>query len=205
MTTPAQRLAYYAPSLQQWHDPTAQGSHRWRLTEKGLEVSEGGILRTGGEPVTVLRIWAAHQNALLTSARANAVPVELLVATIATESGGDPTARRQEPDGRVSVGLMQTLLGSASEVMKQPVNEAWLRVPGNSIEAGTRCIARAKGRTNYDPPLVAGAYNAGSLRPSKRNPWGLICTDDQDHDFTDGGDHVTKWVRWFNDFWTCGR
>lgn len=205
----ARRLAYYAPDLQQWHDPTAKGSHRWRLTKRGLEVSEGGILRTGGAPVTALRILAAYRERIEISARANSVPEELLVATICTESVGNPTAVLRESGYvsdertpmRVSAGLCQTLLAVAAEVMHQPVTRAWLLVPGNSIEAGARCIARAKARTHFDPPLVAGAYNAGSLRPSTRNPWGLVCTDDGDHDPTDGGDHVTKWIKWFNDAW----
>lgn len=204
MPNPTQRLAAYPLALQQWHDPTALGSHRWRLSARGLEVTEGGILRTPGQPLTVLRIWHTYRELIQLSAQANRVPVELIVATIATESGGNPNTRLQEPDGRVSVGLMQTLLGTASEVMSQPISEAWLRVPGNSIEAGTRCIARAKARSGYDPPLVAACYNAGSLRPSKRNPWGLVCTDDRNDDLTDGGDHVTRWVRFFNDFWQGG-
>lgn len=214
MTTPAQRLAYYSPLLQAWHiHPTCgAGARSWRLTGAGIEVTEGGVLRTGGEPATVLRIWSAYRTALCSSARANGVPVELLVATSATESGGNPAAVLQEPGyvsddqtpGRISAGLCQTLLSSASEVMRQPVTRVWLQVPGNSIEAGARCIARAKGRTGFDPPLVAACYNAGSLRPSKRNPWGLVCTDDGNNDPTDGGDHVTRWVKWFNDFWQSG-
>ena len=202
-------LAYYTPDLQQWHDPTALGARRWRLTDRGLEVQEGGILRTDGEPQTVRRIIGQYRADLEFAARTCAVPIEILVATVCTESGGNPKALRIEPryisdektPGRISYGLTQTLLSSAGEAMGFPVDRTWLEKPLNALLAGGKCIYRKRGVTKYDPPLVAGAYNAGSLRPSTRNPWGLVCTDDGDNDPTDGGDHVTKWVKWFNDAW----
>lgn len=205
----AKLLAYYPPALLQWHDPTAQGTHRWRLTDRGLEVSEGGILRTAGEPQTVRRLLTLYRPQLDFASKTAGVPIEILLATVCTESGGDARAVLEEPGYisdeqtpmRISAGLCQTLLAVTAEVMGEHVSRAWLFTPQNSLLAGGKCIQRKRKTTNMDPPLVAGAYNAGSLRPSKRNPWGVVATDDGDNDFVDGGDHVTKWVRWYNDAW----
>ncbi len=46
--------------------------------------------------------------------------------------------------------------------------------------------------TDYQPPLVAAAYNAGGLHPSREgddNPWRLRST----------GDHVSRFCRFFGD------
>ncbi|MNN85862.1 hypothetical protein D3C81_2031960 [compost metagenome] len=55
----------------------------------------------------------------------------------------------------------------------------------------------AKSPTNFDPPLVAIAYNAGSLRPTDENPWGLVQTmrDVKQRIF-----HVDAYLEYFNDF-----
>lgn len=219
MALPAPTLSAYPEQLRAWHDPTTQGTHRWRLTDRGLEVSEGGLLRTRGAPRTATHIIDTFSESLARFSREAGVLVELLIATIATESGGNSGAVRLEPGYasddatpyKISVGLCQTLIGVAREVMGPElkaglvINRSWLYSPPNSICAGARCIARRRSLTNFDPPLVAAAYNAGSLRPSTRNPWGLICTDDRNSDPSDGGDHVTRFVRFFNDAWAVLR
>ena len=75
----------------------------------------------------------------------------------------------------------------------------WTRVPvaeladpALSIEAGVRYIAKQRRFTDYDPPLVAAAYNAGGLHPPREgdaNPWRLRST----------GDHISRFVQYFND------
>ena len=47
--------------------------------------------------------------------------------------------------------------------------------------------------TRFDPPLVAIAYNAGSLRPAA-NPWGLVQTRRGDGSF-----HADSFTAFFND------
>ena len=119
----------------------------------------------------------------------NGVPLELVVATTAVESRGDPSAVRGEPDGRQSVGLMQTLTGTAAEMMGGTVEAPQLLGPAFSIEAGTRYIARQRQRTGYEPPLVAAAYNSGGLYQSDANPWRLRST----------GDHISRLCQFFGD------
>lgn len=176
--------------------PWRQGPHggrRWRLTPGGV-VAEGEAepMRTVGQPVTVRRIWRDFGPHIQASAARNGVPLELIVATIATESRGIVRASLTEPDGRQSVGLMQTLTGTASEVMGGPVSPQDLLDPALSIEAGTRYIARQRRVTDYQPPLVAAAYNAGGLYPPREqddNPWRLRST----------GDHVSRFCQFYGD------
>lgn len=176
--------------------PAAAGLRRmfggigWRTTKDGVLVEgEAEPVGTVGAPNTVRRIWRDFGPLILKTSAEIGVPAELIVATIATETRGNPDAERTEPDGRKSVGLMQTLLGTAEEAMGRPVSEAELRDPAISIEAGARYIRRQRPQTEYEPPLVAAAYNAGSLRESSANRWRLAST----------AEHLDRFVRFYND------
>ncbi len=149
-------------------------------------------MRTVEQSATLRRIWREHGHHIAASCARNGVPLELVVATIAVESRGDPNAVRTEPDGRQSGGLMQTLTGMASEMMRREVTAQELLDPALSIEAGTRYIAHQRRLTNYQPPLVAAAYNAGGLHPRREgddNPWRLRST----------GDHISRFCQFFGD------
>lgn len=90
---------------------------------------------------------------------------------------------------------MQTLIGTAQETLKDnSIDEEWLADPGNSIHAGTAYIAGQRRYTNLDPPKVAVAYNAGSLRYDDNNRWKM-------HRFISvrGGPHCDRFVAFFND------
>ena len=186
-------LKPFALRLTAWHGPPiGQGRHRWRLTPPGIELAgEAAARRTPGEPRLAAACWARHGAEMCAAARRFGVPVELLLATALTESGGNAAAIREEPGfasdaetpHRVSPGLMQTLISTAREVLGDPsLDRARLLDPATSIAAGAAMIRRqaAGGRTptGFDPPLVAIAYNAGSLRPSRdaTDPWGLVQT-----------------------------
>lgn len=164
----------------------------WQLTPRGVMV-EGSLPRTGGEPVTVAKMWIRYGDSICASAQRYQVPIELIIATICTESFGNPKAFRFESGGRKSVGLMQTLIGTAQEVMDdKTIGDAWLEIPANSIQAGTACIAGKRNGSEFDPPLVAAIYNAGSLRPANDNRWGFA-------QYVGGHAHVDAYIEWFND------
>jgi len=169
------------------------GGVRWRLTSDGIILeNEADPERTVGEPVTVRRIWHDFGPIIKAACTANGVPAEIVVTTIAVESSGIIKASLTEPDGRTSIGLMQTLIGTASEVMGRQVTAQELETPEISIEAGTRYIAKNREVTKFDPILVAAAYNAGSLqppRPEDTNPFRLRST----------GDHLTRTRLFYND------
>jgi peptidoglycan hydrolase-like protein with peptidoglycan-binding domain len=193
--------------------PVGQGTRRWRLSPEGLRV-EGfvGPPRSPGKPDTVTRCWRDFRAAFETCAAAYGVPVELLIATACTESGGRAAALREEPGfisdeatpHRVSPGLMQTLISTAREVLRDPsLDRARLLDPATSIRAGAAMIRaqaiKRKLPTHFDPPLVAIAYNAGSLRArgdGAPDPWGMVQT------MRGGHTHADAFVAFFNDCFT---
>lgn len=180
-----------------------EGGVRWRVLPAGVEIEGSGIERSKGSPVTVTRIWDSFAAQINATARARRVPCALIVATIATESGGRPDAVRLEPGYRsddetphkVSPGLMQTLISTAREALQLSCGRSWLLEPANSIEAGTAYIARQARLTELDPPLVAAAYNAGRLaeQTAAANRWRL-------RQYPIGTSaHCDRFVRFFND------
>jgi peptidoglycan hydrolase-like protein with peptidoglycan-binding domain len=168
--------------------PHGVGSRRWSLTPGGVEIEGMGLVRSAGAPDTARRVWTQFRAALEKNAAAYGVPLELIVACICTESRGNPNACREEPGfvsddetpHRVSPGLMQTLISTAREATRDPtLDRSALFNPETAIRAGTAYMkqqAMRRNGTNFDPPLVGIAYNAGSLRESSANPWGLVQT-----------------------------
>lgn len=181
-------LRPFLPALLAWHGaPVGPSQRRWRLTRQGIEIEGEAEPRRSALPRIATACWAQHQAPLEAAARRFGVPVELLLATACTESGGRADAVREEPGftsdaatpHRVSPGLMQTLISSAREALADPMlDRARLLDPAISAMAGAAFIARQSRVTGFDPPLVAIAYNAGSLRPARDalNPWGLVQT-----------------------------
>ncbi|MDU9007253.1 lytic transglycosylase domain-containing protein, partial [Sedimentitalea todarodis] len=169
----------------------------WRLVEDGIAVEGAPAARTNGEPKTIKRIWEQFGSHCQDWARSYRVPVELIVATIATETNGKRDARRFEPHlNEESVGLMQTLVSTANFALgRDSIKGDDLLDPSLSIEAGTAYIAMQRNETSFDPPLVAAAYNAGSIRKeaAQANRWRLVCFP------KNTGRHVTKFVEWFGD------
>ncbi len=196
------------PQTENWIAPL-KTTHRyrnsipWRLTNRGVEV-DGKIEFTPGRLVTVPRVWNQFGPDICHRAEAYQVPVELIIATLCTETQGDPTKIREEPGyvsdeispHRVSVGLMQTLISTARGALgDQEVDRLWLLEPGNSIQAGTAYIKHQQSITNFDPPKVACAYNAGGIieNISPENRWQL-------RQYPIGsGAHADRFVLWFND------
>ena len=132
------------------------------------------------------------------------VPIELVIACICTESSGKALAERHEKGcstidpactpARISVGLMQTLVSTASSVLGKTIAPADLREPVVSIEAGATYMWRQSRATRFDPPLAACAYNAGSLRynGAAENRWKLV-------QYPIGTSaHADRFVRFFN-------
>jgi|GEM_PF-5143472 len=179
---------------------------RWSLSAEGLIV-DGALPRSPGTMVTVPRVWNDFASEILAAALAFQVPVELIVATICTESAGNPSAVRTEPGWtsdaatpkRISAGLMQTLISTAREALGDAsIDRAALLLPAVSINAGTACISGKRQLTQFDPPVVACAYNAGGVYANNgaANRWGM-------RQYPIGtGRHADHFVMWFNDIFT---
>jgi len=176
----------------------------WCVGPTGVVIDGGSPETTGGEPATVRKVWQRFGVAIDQWALKFGVPAELIIATICTESRGDPSATREEPGylsdeqtpSRVSPGLMQTLISTArSALADNTIDRHWLLEPGNSIRAGTAYIASQWKTTHFDPPKVACAYNAGGVyhNTSPDNRWKMkqypINSDD----------HADRFIKWFND------
>jgi hypothetical protein len=175
------------PALRRPH-AVFSGGLRWWLTPEGIEV-EGKPVTPPGAMLAVRRAFDWFGPQFRAAAIETGVPIELLVATACTESLGDTrraatpataaAARREEPGfvsdeatpHRVSIGLMQTLISTARQVLPLPerdpamarITAATLLDPAQSILAGASYIAAQAGVTRLDPPVVACAYNAGGV------------------------------------------
>ena len=180
------------------------GSVQWRLAEDGIRIEDAAPEVTGGRPLTVRRVWDAFGDSIARWCGEFDLPVELVLATICTETRGNPEALRIEPGyvsdeatpHRISPGIMQTLISTAREALDDPgIDRDWLLVADNSIQAGTAYISQQRRKTNLDPPKVACAYNAGSVirNDGHDNRWKM-------RQFPIGtGHHADRFVAWFND------
>lgn len=200
--TACERVEAVLDELKQEHG--FRDSVRWQLTPQGLVVAQEAPETTGGEPQTVRQVWQRFSQPIQEWAASFGVPVELIIATICTETRGDPAAMREEPGfisddatpSRASLGIMQTLISTARDVLGDPsINRLWLLEPNNSIRAGTAYIASQWKLTHLDPPKVACAYNAGGVyyNPSPRNRWKM-----QQYPIG-SAEHADRFVKWFND------
>ena len=186
-------LRPFLPRLSALHGPpVGSGSRRWRLSPRGVVLNGDDAPPRSPEPPRTAALASDRFREPMEAAAARfGVPVELLLATACTESGGRADAVREEPGyagdeatpQRVSPGLMQTLIGTAREALGDPsLDRARLLDPAVSLLAGAAVIRRQaiSGRrpTGFDPPLVCIAYNAGSLRESAAADcsWGLVQT-----------------------------
>jgi len=177
----------------------------WKLSSKGILIA--GKLKpedTGGKPITVKRIWQEFGDAIEEWSTTIGVPAELIVATICTETGGDPAAVREEPGyvsdeqtpNKVSPGLTQTLISTARDALgDNSIDRKWLLQPNNAIRAGTAYMARQWRVTHFDPPKVACAYNAGGVYHNKsdKNRWKMRQYP------INSAEHANRYIRWFND------
>jgi len=180
----------------------------WKIGKDGLVIIEEGSWgkpeRTVGEPQTVRRIMKEYGDHIGWWAAFYWIPIDVIIACIATETGGVPDARREEPGfksdketpHRVSTGLMQTLFSTAQRMVPDAkVTNEWLSNPNNSIRAGVAYIHHQSQKTKTDPPLVAAAYNSGGLyrQNGKENRWKL-------RNYPIGtGHHIDRFVKFYND------
>lgn len=185
-----------------------RNSVAWQLSAEGIVIDQKRPPETtGGEPKTVRSVWQRFKDPIEQWSAKFGVPAELIVATICTESAGDPGALRKEPayvsdrqtPGKISAGLMQTLIVTAQTTLAdETIDRDWLLQPGNSICAGTAYIASQWRITNFDPPKVACAYNAGNIfyNDSASNRWKMRQYP------ANSSEHADRFVKWFNDCFT---
>lgn len=197
------------------------GGQDWRFDPNGVYLGSdpNNPVRSNGSPKTCAAILDLYGQQIFDSSVRHGVPPELIVMTIATESGADrktkftgPPTFRWEPGVRsYSAGPMQTLASTAQEVIdklklgydKEGVAPTFTSQPqvtppvlglydaSTNIDIGTGEIKlnNLRHSTGFDPILVAACYNAGSLRFTNANPWGLFTY----------GDHLNRASEWIGD------
>ena len=177
---------------------------RWRLTTDGVEIEGSCIERTNGTPTTATTIWTNFNSDINQWSQAFNIPAVIIIATIATESSGKVDAISKEPGyvsdsatpGRISVGLMQTLISTARGTLhNNTIDRDDLKTSNISIQAGTSFIADQRSKTLLDPPKVACAYNAGSIVENRNvgNRWRM-------RQFPIGtSKHCDRFIKFFND------
>ena len=212
LNIPAQAQLGAAPdALADWHN-YGSGSVYWRVTEQGVEIKGKGVQRKTASARQVERIWQSYQGPIQAASDKHHVPVPVIIATIVTESGGNSKAYRYEPafykrylknkspwtenpyyddPKRISAsyGLMQIMYTTAYNAGFRGEPEA-LYDPATAIDVSSAYIASAGQRKQHqwDPPKIACAYNAGSVRPSKKNAWGMY--------YHPG--HLDRWIPAYN-------
>lgn len=181
-----------------WND---NGGDRWGITDQGFVVIDDQIPRTKGDPITAYTIYEDFGADIFDALGYFDISEQLLIALIWKESRRqkngahrDTVSIRKEPGYRsdtktpnkISVGLMQTLLSTASSVNKKfrlfetyggkldAIDRHDLKIPRRSIllGAGYLHILSEKNDTD-DPILLQAAYNAGGIYRSKKNRWNL--------------------------------
>ncbi len=176
----------------------------WSLGNNGISIEGNPPEDTGGQPDTVARVWQNYGDSISRWSEKFGVPAELIVATVCTETRGDPSAVREEPGyisdeatpNKVSPGITQTLISTAREVLADnTIDRAWLLTADNAIRAGTAYIASQWKKTDFDPPKVACAYNAGGVYRNRgdANRWKMRQYP------INSSEHADRFVHWFND------
>jgi hypothetical protein len=196
-------------SLQEFHH-AFEGGCQWRISAAGCEVRGFDGLPPANYVTGLTSALDVFAEPLAAASVEFSVPVELLAATMMTESNARPGAVRKEPGyvndnktpHRISFGLCQLLISTAREAMANPnIDRVWLASPANNLRAAAAYMKRQKPRTGFDPPKVACAYNAGGCYEQKgvNNRWRM-------RQYPIGtSEHADRFVRWFNAAWVLSK
>ena len=180
---PADAPAFWkhVPELMSFH--RFENGLRWRLSSSGIELEDAVIEGHKVDHRVIQDVWDRYGAIMERWSTHYGVPFEIVMTTVCVESRGEPRARNNR-----NYGIMQLLVRTARYVLNdQSLTEESLYDPDTAVKAGTAYMALQQRSTRYDPPKVAAAYNAGSLR-SASNPWGM----------RQYGRHLDKTVLWFN-------
>lgn len=192
------------------------GGLMWAYDNRGifLDGAPGVPLRSNGKPATCTAILSVYGREIFDAAIKHKIPPELIVMTIATETGSNRRANFTGPDtfrweahiSDYSAGPMQTLGATARSMIQKfglphasPPRLAARPIPPPtsnplydgkvSIDIGAAYIRNNVEKTGLDPILVAAAYNAGSVREDPGNAWRLKTF----------GEHLNRSAEWFGD------
>ncbi len=173
LLSPGRDTAAAAPSIPE------SATWTWTTDADGFVIVNGDRISLGSDSPASnafdAHVWRWASLAKLHGDR-NGVPTHWILGMVYAESGGDPDAKSF--DG--GYGLMQLTSAAARQGFAYDA----LRDPDLNIRLGAEFIRKIV-RTGDDLPRVAAKYNAGSVRPSTDNPWGMHST----------GNHISRVVK----------
>jgi hypothetical protein len=155
--------------------------YTWRTDERGIVwVTRPGepehTLTLGLQMAALMdRVITRWEQLAETHAIRVGIPRGWILAMIWRESGGNPNARNPEGTADPSndgIGLLQL----TSSGFKIGHTDSELMNPDLNLRIGTDYIASLARRYQHDFPRVSAAFNAGSVRPSDANPFGMYTT-----------------------------
>lgn len=162
----------------------------WRTTEEGLIIvtKESGdefIPTLTGKYAETMRAGMERWTETVQKvADKFGLPVRWPMAMVYQESSFYPRAFRQErqPDGTpiMLMGRLLTgigLLQITHPTLKMGHTDEELYDPELNLSIGCRYMAHLaeKPEVNRDFPKLSACYNAGSVRKSDKNEWGMVC------------------------------
>jgi len=188
-----------------------QGGCSWRINDRGeIEIYGESIIFSAEDLQLVASIKDRFHSLIKLEGAKQNVDEALITATICTESGGNSTVYRYEPNfykryiedkpkwisnpyynepERISAsyGLMQIMYSTAYGLGFREEPEELYNVATN-IYWGTYLLSKQSDITQLDPVKVAACYNAGGLYYSKDNKWHLKSYSN----------HIDRFVRFYN-------
>ncbi len=158
------------------------------------------LLRSGrldGSVSAVATCWNRYGTYISRYADQYYISRASVIATLITES--NCTNPAGSSDG-LSSGPMQVTSSTCSAVTGLSRTTCRTRmhsIPSFSIEVGVRYMASSYQRRQHhnDPPKIAAAYNAGSIRSTRTNAWHMVST----------GNHIDRFVSAYNAYRTWER
>jgi len=193
-------------------DSASSGAQQYRVLSSGLlEVKGKGTPTTS---TNVYETYTKYKSAITAAAASESIDEELILATIMTESSGRPdvttfeesywnnyikdqkkwkgNAYYDENNPSVissSYGLMQITYPTAVEMGYTGTPEGLLN-PTTNITYGTKYLRnrQAADTRRTDPIRTSVSYNAGSVRETNANEWGMVSTEG----------HVDRFIKYYN-------
>jgi hypothetical protein len=168
-----------------WH--SIFGGIQWRVLNQRVRLHSGipqgsvsSVRACMNRYGASIRRWADHYNLSRAS----------VAATALTES--NCTNPAGSSDG-LSSGPMQVTASTCAALMGLSRSTCRIRMhtsPDFSFQVGAKYMGSSYQRNQHhrDPPKIAAAYNAGSLRRSSANRWHMVST----------GNHIDRFVSWYN-------
>lgn len=164
------------------------GGIRWRVSGQRVRLANGTAPTGSVAAVRTcmnrygasIRKWADHYQISRAS----------VAATALTES--NCTNPAGSSDG-LSSGPMQVTASTCSALMglsRATCRSRMHTSPDFSFQVGAKYMGSSYQRNQHhrDPPKIAAAYNAGSLRSTSSNRWHMVST----------GNHIDRFVNWYN-------